>query len=137
MKPSHITRPIALAAAALLGVLPAFAEQFVLIDQTLDWTAGANEQPVQLGPRNWTSPVNYKDGEVFLRYEAVNKPSSKQVAIQMCVWQDDYYLENCAGCNITYTDEGVYYANMGTPTTWWKNGGRSLSTLSLRSVSGL
>jgi hypothetical protein len=110
----------------LLAATAARAAQFVFVDQALTWTKGNNQQPAQLGPTNWESPTNYVDGRVYMRYEAIDKPSTKAIALQVCMWQDGYYLENCSPCAVTITTEGVYYGDMGTPRDWWKNGGRSL-----------
>jgi len=98
------------------------AAQFVYLDDIITWTKNGYDYPDPMGPTSWVSPVNYKDGAVHVRYEPISKPSTKNVQVQLCVWQDNYSKENCGSCQ-TSTTEKVYYYNYGAMTSWWKNGG--------------
>ncbi len=104
-----------------------WGQQFVLIDDTLTWTKASNVQPTQQGPTNWKSPVNYMHGRAYLRYECLDKPSFMTIGIHVCMWQNNYSLENCSDC-FSYSDtaHAVYYHDLEIPANWWKNGGKSL-----------
>ncbi|MDD5672826.1 MAG: hypothetical protein PHC61_01565 [Chitinivibrionales bacterium] len=101
------------------------AAQVTFIDQTLTWTAGYNVQPTQIGLTNLVSPVDYRNGTVYLRYEVIDKPSDKLIGIQLCMWQDAFVLENCSYCQ-SYSTKGVYYWNLGTFSGFWMKNGTSI-----------
>jgi hypothetical protein len=102
------------------------AEQFVFIDEEITWTAGAYDYPVMHGPSDWTSPIDYVHGTVYARYECIHKPSDKNVAVQLCMWQSGYKKESCAPCR-NYSNEDIYYFDWGTPEkNWWKKPGGAL-----------
>ncbi len=105
--------------ALLVPCTAVHARQFVFVDDTITWTKNSYDEPPQLGPTNWTSPVDYVNGRVLARYHVLSKPSTKTVAVQLCMWQDNYALESCSQC-YTYTSPGVYYYNWGVPSAWWK-----------------
>jgi hypothetical protein len=96
----------------------AAATQFVFVDDTITWTKNSYDAPPQLGPSNWTSPVDYVNGHVYARYHSLSKPSDLNTAVQLCMWQDSYNLESCSKC-YNHTTEGIYYYDWGTPGTWW------------------
>jgi hypothetical protein len=98
------------------------AAQFVYLDDIITWTKNGYDYPDPMGPTSWVSPVNYRDGSVHVRYEPIEKPSTKNVQVQLCIWQDGYEKENCGSCQ-TSTTEKVYYYNYGAITSWWKKGG--------------
>ena len=105
-----------------LSVTLVHSAQFVYLDDIITWTKNGYDYPDPMGPTSWVSPVNYRDGSVHVRYEPIEKPSTKNVQVQLCIWQDGFEKENCGSCQ-TSTTEKVYYYNYGSVTSWWKKGG--------------
>lgn len=102
--------------------LPVRAAQMVFIDDIVTWTKDAYDYPRQRGDTNWVSPVNYKDGKIYVRYEPIVKPSALTVAVQLCFWQDSYTKETCSACN-TYSSKKAYYWEYSRPGSWYAKGG--------------
>jgi hypothetical protein len=115
---------LSMAAVAVLALTASriAAEQFVFFDEDLVHDKGTYAQPKSYGgPDNWTSPVNYVDGRVYLRYEAVEKPSDKKLKVQLCFWYGSNKYETCSPSgNFSYSTKGVYYKDLGTPGKWWQ-----------------
>jgi len=80
-------------------------------------------------PNNYKSPVNYHQGTWYARVDVQSKPSSKRLYTQLCMWQHttgsrDFKYETCSPRNnLVIVDEGVYYANIGSPQDWWNIAG--------------
>jgi len=80
---------VAVLAASLMLATPCFAEQFVLFDVTFPFTQedALNSKPNQSHyyvkepvlntgrPKDWTAPVDYRNGTVHVRLEVIGKPS--------------------------------------------------------------
>lgn len=99
--------------------------QHTLFDQPLVHQAtGLAVADAQLA--DWTSPVDYSLGRAYMRVEVTSKPSSLGVFAQMCMWRHDgavkFKYETCAK-GVTFTQPGVHYLDLGTPTTWFKKNG--------------
>ena len=124
-----------LGASALLGFArSARAEQFVLLDATFDytWEDAMNAKPSlshfyvneknflnTQRPKNWLSPVGYRNGTLHVRTEVFKKPpGDQQVGWTLC------YIANqgeygCADTNY-YKAVGVYDREVKM-TDWWQN----------------
>ncbi len=108
-----------------LGDPPAQAagQQFTWFDQAM--THGPTKQYAQAtatAPPDWTSPINYAGGRVYVRLEILTKPSAKPVAAQICIWRNSFTEETCSGTR-TFTAPGVQWVDYGTPNSWWKKDG--------------
>ena len=126
--------PIAL---LLLSGTIASGEQFVLFDVTFTYTKadadtstpskshyyvkGAALNPDR--PRDWTSPVDYRNGTVHIRTEVIEKPTGgENTEWTLC------YIPNrgqgngygCTGSGI-YQEAGVYERDVPM-TSFWENG---------------
>ena len=124
-------------ALLLLSGISAFAEQFVLFDVTFTYTKadadtstpskshyyvkGAALNPDR--PRDWTSPVDYRNGTVHIRTEVIEKPAGgENTEWTLC------YIPNrgqgngygCTGSGI-YRETGVYERDVPM-TSFWENG---------------
>jgi len=94
------------------------ADQFLFFDQTATWKGDCDyDAKPRFGPTNWKSPVDYVNGKVYMRHEVTNKPTTKKIAVQMCMWQSGG-PETCASCK-DFTQDGVYYYEWGPPSGWW------------------
>jgi hypothetical protein len=124
-------------ALLLLSGIVASAEQFVLFDVTFTYTKadadtstpskshyyvkGAALNPDR--PRDWTSPVDYRNGTVHIRTEVIEKPAGgENTEWTLC------YIPNrgqgngygCTGSGI-YQESGVYERDVPM-TSFWENG---------------
>lgn len=105
-----------------------------------------------LAVSNWSSPTNYYDGELHVRY-VISAPSD-QVAgkLQLCIWTmgnadgdgKNYFPESCAD-QVAHTGVGTYTGKSLVPAQWWTNQGvplvfahpeRFLIRVVLRGASG-
>ena len=112
------------------------AEQFVLFDVTFSYTkAEADNSKPSLShyyvkgdrlnaqrPKDWTAPVDYRNGTVHVRLEIIEKPAgSEPVQWSVC------YIPNkgqnhgygCIGTD-TYKEKGVYEKDIPM-TKFWQN----------------
>ena len=99
--------------------------QHTLFDFTGTQTASSYWQPNPNQP-NYKSP-NYAGGKVYVQVKVLEKPSSKSMQAQLCMWRHGttkFQYETCAPANrITFQNEGTYYAELGAPQSWWKKAG--------------
>jgi hypothetical protein len=105
----------ALASTALLGLGGrAQAEQFTMFDITFTATAQNTHDahfdvkpPMYMftQPDNWTSPIDYTKGMVYIELESIEKPSAEPTQIDICFLTSKGY-----GCRNTmnYTAPGRY-----------------------------
>lgn len=117
--------------------LAARAEQFVLFDVTFDYTRqdAGNSTPskshyyVKDGklnpnrPRDWTSPVDYRNGTVHIRAEVIEKPPGGAPTTWTLCYIPNKGQGNGYGCTGTgiYRDKGVYETGVKM-TSFWENG---------------
>jgi hypothetical protein len=45
---------------------------------------------------DWTQPINFVEGQLHFRVEIFSQPVPQEMRLQLCFWQDDLTLENCA-----------------------------------------
>ncbi len=116
----------------------AHAEQFVLFDVTFTYTKqdADNSKPSkshyyvkgdQLNPnrpKDWTSPVDYRNGTVHIRAEVLEKPPGGAKTTWTLCYIPNKGQGNGYGCTGTglYTTPGVYELDVPM-TSWWQNEG--------------
>src|SRR5258708_17200064 len=126
-----------LLAGALAWLTPATgrAEQFDLFDVMYTYTQSdaVNAKPNKshfyvrsqmnpLRPKDWTAPVDYRNGTVHIRTEVIDMPSpSVPMAWTLC-YIPYKGIAGGYGCTNTsvYSQKGVYERDVGM-TTWWQN----------------
>src|SRR4051794_3837384 len=110
----------------LLAALPSasHAEQFVLFDVTFTFTKADadNAKPSKSHyyvrgdrlnpdrPRDWTKPVDYRNGTVHIRAEVIEKPAGGEPTTWTLCYIPNKGKGNGYGCTGTglYREEGVY-----------------------------
>ena len=113
------------------------AEQFVLFDVTFTYTKADadNSTPSkshyyvkgplinQARPRDWTSPVDYRNGTVHIRAEVIEKPEGGAPTTWTFCYIPNRGQGNGYGCTGTavYRDKGVYERDVPM-TSFWENG---------------
>lgn len=116
----------AMAAGTLVGSeapVGAVTQQFTWFDQALVHDKDRYAEltsPAQVS--NWTSPVNWAGGRVYMRMQITAKPSTKAVDAQVCVWRNSFAEETCSPKH-RYTSTGVQWVDLGVPNNWWKKNG--------------
>lgn len=114
------------AVIVLLCVTALLADQFVWLDEELEWDGSGwyRSDNGQTGgfssPSNWVSPVNYRDGTLYKRMEITYKESTLPVVTQMCIWGDG--RETCSPCTPKTGVPTLIYKS-DSPATWWTKDG--------------
>jgi hypothetical protein len=74
-------------------------------------------------PNDWTSPVDYRNGTVHIRFEVLEKPAGHTPTTWSLCYIPNKGQGNGYGCTNTsvYLDEGVYEKDVSM-TSFWENG---------------
>jgi hypothetical protein len=122
---------------ALLAMPPQNkATQFVLFDVTFTYTKedADNSTPSKSHyylrgdkvnpdrPKDWTSPVDYRNGTVHLRAEILEKPEGGEPTTWNLCYIPNKGQKNGYGCTKTenYREKGVYESDISM-TSFWQN----------------
>jgi hypothetical protein len=122
---------------ALLAMpAPSRANQFVLIDVTFPFTKedAENSTPSKSHyyvrgdkinpdrPKDWTSPVDYRNGTVHIRTEVIEKPEGGEPTTWSLCYIPNKGQKNGYGCTNTtlYKEKGVYEQDVSM-TKFWEN----------------
>ncbi len=119
-----------------LGASTAQAEQFVLFDATFTFTKADadNSKPspshyyvrdklMNAGrPKDWTSPVDYRNGTAHVRLEVLEKPPGSEATTWSVCYIPNKGQKNGYGCFNTpvYKEAGVYEQDIPM-TKFWQN----------------
>lgn len=112
------------------------AEQFVLFDVTFEYTKqdADNSKPSKSHfyvkdkllnaerPKDWTAPVDYRNGKVYIRLEVIEKPTGGAPTTWSLCYIPNKGQKNGYGCTGTkiYTEPGVY-EQLIDMTKFWEN----------------
>ena len=112
------------------------AEQFVLFDVTFTFTkADADSSTPSKShyyvkgdlinparPKDWTSPIDYRNGTVHIRAEVIDKPTDSENTTWTLCYIPNKGQGNGYGCTGTgmYREKGVYEQDIAM-TSWWEN----------------
>ncbi|MDB6139531.1 MAG: hypothetical protein JWO94_2603 [Verrucomicrobiaceae bacterium] len=129
---------LAIIAAPLMMAVPAFADQFVLFDVTFPFTQedALNSKPNQshhyvrepelnpARPKDWTTPVDYRNGTVHVRLEVIEKPPGGEPTTWSVCYIPNKGQGNGYGCIGTdvYKETGVYERDLSMKTFWQNDG---------------
>ena len=123
---------------SLILIAPAIAVagQFVLFDVTFAYTKSDadNSKPSKSHyyvkgdlinpdrPRDWTSPVDYRNGTVHIRTEVIEKPAGGFPTTWTLCYIPNRGQGNGYGCTGTqiYREKGIYEQDVSM-TSWWEN----------------
>lgn len=110
-------------------------KQFVLFDETFTYTKedADNSKPSKSHyyvkgdklnphrPKDWTSPVDFRNGTVHIRIEVLEKPGNAPTTWSLC-YIPNKGQGNGYGCTNTgvYTQEGIYEKDVPM-TSFWEN----------------
>ncbi|MFO0910492.1 MAG: hypothetical protein U0794_19465 [Isosphaeraceae bacterium] len=125
---------VAFFVVGLLSGSPAQAEQFVLFDVTFTYTKADadNSKPSkshyyvtgdQLNPkrpRDWTAPVDYRNGTVHIRAEILEKPPGGEPTTWTMCYIPNKGQKNGYGCTGTgvFREKGVYEKDISMRSFW-------------------
>lgn len=113
-----------------------FADQFVLFDITFPFTKGDadNAKPSQSHyyvkgdklnverPKDWTTPVDFRNGTVHVRLEVIEKPAGSQPTTWSVCYipnEGQNHGYGCIGVGV-YKETGVYEKDIEM-TSFWQN----------------
>jgi hypothetical protein len=112
----------------------AFAEQFVLFDVTFTFTKedADNSKPSKSHyyvrekmlnpdrPKDWTSPVDYRNGTIHIRTEVIEKPPGDEPTTWSICYIPNKGQKNGYGCTGTkvYREKGVYDQDVSMKSFW-------------------
>ena len=73
-------------------------------------------------PKDWTAPIDYRNGTVHIRLEVLEKPPGGAPTTWTLCYIPNKGQKNNYGCTNTgiYTKEGVYELDVPM-TSWWEN----------------
>jgi hypothetical protein len=134
-------RPTLWMRACLLGILasiaspsPGRAEQFVLFDVTFTYTKADadNSRPSKSHyyvkgtainpdrPKDWTQPVDYRNGTVHIRTEVLEKPEGGEPTTWTMCYIPNKGQGNGYGCtgSDVYREKGVYEKDVSMKSFW-------------------
>ncbi len=117
-------------------VTTSYAEQFVLFDVTFTYTReDANDPKVGKShyyvkddklnsqrPKDWTSPIDYRNGTAHIRLEVLDKPAGDEPTLWTICYIPNKGQKNNYGCTGTdlYKQAGVYEKDVSM-TKFWEN----------------
>jgi hypothetical protein len=119
------------AATSNAGFAAAPATELLVFDLNRPVTTKDRGFPGDRPPRpaangDWTTPVNFAEGRLYIRVEIRSQPRPKDMRLQFCMWQYDYTLETCG-------KQTAMRGVPGTVVTWsqriqdmWKKDGNPL-----------
>ncbi len=123
-------------AALWLGAASAQAEQFVLFDATFTFTKDEadNSKPSPSHyyvrdklmnaerPKDWTSPIDYRNGAAHVRLEVLEKPAGGEATTWSVCYIPNKGRDKGYGCFNTpvYKEAGVYEQDIPM-TKFWQN----------------
>ncbi|HET6281453.1 MAG TPA: MYXO-CTERM sorting domain-containing protein [Polyangia bacterium] len=111
------------------------AEQFVLFDVTFTFTQAnaVNATPSKSHfyvrsqmnpsrPKDWTAPIDYRNGTVHIRTDVIDKPAGSVATGWTLCYIPYKGIGSGYGCTGTgaYTEKGVFDRDV-TMTSWWQN----------------
>lgn len=116
------------------GVQVASADQFVLFDVTFTFTKedADNSQPSKSHfyvkgdmlnpnrPKDWTAPVDYRNGTVHIRAEVLEKPAGSEPTTWTLCYIPNKGQKNGYGCVGTklYQEKGIYESDVEMTKFW-------------------
>ncbi len=122
--------------ALWLGTLTAQAEQFVVFDATFTFTKedADNSKPSQSHyyvrdklmnserPKDWTTPVDYRNGTAHVRLEVLEKPAGGEATTWSVCYIPNKGRDKGYGCFNTpvYKEAGIFEQDISM-TKFWQN----------------
>src|SRR5438045_3822631 len=144
MMQARMFRAVAMGAVSVLAGMSALfvapsvthAEQFVLFDVTFTFTKedADNSKPSKSHyyvrdkllnadrPKDWTAPVDYRNGAVHIRAEVIEKPAGSEPTTWTLCYIPNKGQKNGYGCTGTavYQEKGTYERDVPM-TSFWEN----------------
>ncbi|MDF1860183.1 MAG: hypothetical protein P1U87_08210 [Verrucomicrobiales bacterium] len=95
-------------------------------------------------PTDWTAPVDYRNGTVYIRIEVLEKPDGETPTTWSLCYLPNRGRDNNYGCTKTpsYTTEGVYEKDVKMTEFWendsiiWSEGIKQMSLVVKRANAG-
>lgn len=79
-----------------------------------------NQPPLASGNGDWTTPINFAEGRLFIRATVRSMPTNKDMRLQFCIWQDSLTRETCSPQRaLSYTGSEVTIQNGSAISGFW------------------
>jgi hypothetical protein len=69
---------------------------------------------------NWSSPVDYYDGELRIRYQIKSPAGQLPGQIQTCIWTMPGYSPESCSDQTAFSGVGTFHGSKLAPSSWWK-----------------
>jgi hypothetical protein len=103
--------------------------EFVIINETIDYPNSTDDNGFYFFyynssmPTNWTSPYDYYNGQIYVRYEIISQATSTPAGIQFGIWQklpvETGHLYESMGDILTLNGPGSVVTYNSSPNTYW------------------
>ncbi len=126
---------------------PAPGEELLVFDWNKPVTTDDHGFPWDKPPLangDWTQPINFAQGTLYLRVEIFSQPVPQNMKLQFCFWQTNNTLENCthlvavsgaSGTVVTWSEAiKDLYKKDGQPINW--AGPRTRNGVSIKNSNG-
>ncbi|MCB0126456.1 MAG: hypothetical protein KDE58_29570 [Caldilineaceae bacterium] len=81
-----------------------------------------NDPPRPEANGDWTNPINFAEGTLYIRVAVRSQPKAQAMRLQFCIWQDNFKLESCAPlADVSGTPGTVVTWSRAIPEMWVKN----------------
>lgn len=81
-----------------------------------------NDPPRPEANGDWTQPINFAEGTLYLRVAVHSQPKPQAMRLQFCIWQDNFTLESCAPLADVSGEAGTVVTwSKPIPEMWVKN----------------
>jgi len=113
------------------GITPAvhlqqkIQKQFVFFDDVIIQDSIGIPALTRRGPKNLEYPVNYTNGNLYMRIEILKKPGNCSFRPSLFIWQDEDKYPAMGHIGVRRRnvpdlyEKGVYYINYENPNSWW------------------
>jgi hypothetical protein len=86
---------------------------------------------------DWTQPINFAEGTLYLRVEIFDQPVPQNMKLEFCVWQANNTLENCSS-RVSVSGQTGTIVTWSTPVKqMWKKDGQPINWALPRTRNGV
>ena len=86
---------------------------------------------------DWTQPINFAEGTLYLRVEIFSQPVAQNMKMEFCVWQANNTVENCSS-RVAVSGQSDTVVTWSTPVKqMWKKDGQPINWALARTRNGV
>lgn len=121
---------------------PAPGEELLVFDLNREVTTADHgfpwdKPPLAAANIDWTQPVNFAEGTLYLRVEIFDQPMPQNMKLEFCFWQANNTLENCSS-RVAVSGQSGTVVTWSTPVKkMWKKDGLPINWALPRDRNGV